>query len=213
MIRNIIFDFDGTLAETSTLILESMKAAVEEMDLPRKSIDDYKKMIGIRLEDMPELLWPDLGVDKQEFVDSYRRNFDRYKNIHRVEAFDKVIETLKELHISGKKMAIATSRSVASLKNFLNELDISEYFDKLVGGEDVKNGKPSPDPVLLITDAFSWDPAETLVVGDMPVDILMGKSAGCKTVGVSYGNSAEKDLIEAGADYVIDKFVDLKKYL
>ena len=64
--------------------------------------------------------------------------------------------------------------------------------------------KPNPEPVLNVLAALGYEASETLVVGDMNVDILMGVNAGAKTCGVTYGNGTKKELEEAGADYIID---------
>lgn len=81
----------------------------------------------------------------------------------------------------------------------------------LVGGGEVKNGKPAPDPVNLILVSQGWINIETLVVGDMAVDILMGKGAGAATCGVTYGNGSIVELKEAGADYMISDFMELTR--
>ena len=69
--------------------------------------------------------------------------------------------------------------------------------------------KPDPEPVLNTLSALGFKASETLVVGDMNVDILMGKNAGAKTCGVTYGNGTKEELEEAGADYIIDSFDEL----
>ena len=79
----------------------------------------------------------------------------------------------------------------------------------VVGGGDVKNGKPAPDPVNMILATQGWNKEETLVVGDMNVDILMGIAAGTATCGVTYGNGSIDELKEAGTDYIISDFSEL----
>ena len=79
----------------------------------------------------------------------------------------------------------------------------------LVGADDVVKAKPNPEPVLNTLSAMGFKASEALVVGDMNVDILMGKNAGAKTCGVAYGNGTKKELEEAGADYIIDGFDEL----
>ena len=83
----------------------------------------------------------------------------------------------------------------------------------VVGGGDVKIGKPAPDPVNLVLATQGWDKDETLVVGDMSVDILMGKAAGAATCGVTYGNGSVKELRDAGAVYLISDFSELQALL
>ncbi len=73
----------------------------------------------------------------------------------------------------------------------------------------MKEAKPKPEPVLKTLAAMQYDAYETLVVGDMAVDILMGANAGTKTCGVTWGNGTREELKEAGADYIIDRMEDL----
>jgi len=73
----------------------------------------------------------------------------------------------------------------------------------------VKEAKPKPEPVLKTLAAMQFAASETLVVGDMSVDILMGANAGTKTCGVTWGNGSREELKEAGADYIIDRMEEL----
>ena len=106
-------------------------------------------------------------------------------------------------------MTIASSRTSTSLWAFLHDMGIAHYFELVVGAEDVSQPKPSPMPVLHILDTLQASPSQTLVVGDMPVDILMGRNTGTCTCGVTYGNGTPADLLAAGADHLVDDFADL----
>ena len=163
-------------------------------------------MIGYRLEEIPLRLWPDIAGLSDQYVTTYRNIFNSIKGSFKVHLFPRVFDTLIELNSRGVRMAIASSRSRGSLEEYCSDLHIGECFRMLVGGGDVKNGKPAPDPVNLILDKQGWAKAETLVVGDMNVDILMGKRAGTATCGVTYGNGSVAELEEAGADYIISDF-------
>lgn len=207
--KNIIFDFDGTLVDTASLIIETMQRTIEALDLPKKSNDECRSMIGYRLEETPSILWPGIPDLKDRYVKTYREIFNSIKGSFLVNAFPHVFETLRDLNAGGTRMAIASSRSRSSLQEYCSEFNIGEYFQMLVGGGDVKNGKPAPEPVTLVLATQGWDKDETLVVGDMNVDILMGKGAGTATCGVTYGNGSIADLKEAGADYIISDFSEL----
>jgi HAD hydrolase, family IA, variant 3 len=78
-----------------------------------------------------------------------------------------------------------------------------------VSVDDVQHAKPAPDMVLKTLDFLHVLPKETLVVGDTPFDIRMGKAANVQTVGVTYGNGTRTELKESGADYIIDCFEQL----
>lgn len=204
--RNIIFDFDGTLVDTAALIIATMHRTIDALNLPTKSDAECKSMIGYRLEDVPPLLWPEIPDLSERYVTTYRAIFNTIKDAYKIHLYPGVLETLDTLHRNGVRMAIASSRSKASLQEYCAELHIGEYFQMLVGGGDVKNGKPSPEPVNHILSAQGWNSNETLVVGDMNVDILMGKRAGTAACGVTYGNGSVAELQEVGADCIISDF-------
>lgn len=207
--RNIIFDFDGTLVDTAGVIIETMHRTIDALGLPEKSEMECRAMIGYRLEDIPTKLWPGIPNLSQHYATAYRDIFNLTKNSFRVRLYPHVFDTLTELYRKGIRMAIASSRSKASLQEYCSELNIREYFRMLVGGNDVENGKPSPEPVTLILAAQGWNMNETLVVGDMSVDILMSKGADTAACGVAYGNGSVGELEEAGADYIISDFSEL----
>ena len=213
MIRNIVFDFDGTLADTSKLIVGTMQKSIAEFGLPHKTEEELKAVIGIRLEEIPSHLWPELNDLGERFAANYRKNFEILKEEIPVTLFPGVKETLDELKRSGYRLTIATSRSHHSVEKLSKQLGIYEVFDYLLGGDDVLKGKPDPESIHHIAEELNLRLQETMMVGDMPVDIIMGKNAGISTCGVNYGNSSDKDLKEAGADYMIDAFPALLNIL
>ena len=83
------------------------------------------------------------------------------------------------------------------------------YAYAIIGADDVVNAKPNPEPVNKILSDLSFSPSETIVIGDAPYDIMMGKNTGATACGVTYGNGKRDELQEAGADFLIDKFPDL----
>ena len=207
-IKNIIFDFDGTLADTAPLIVATMQATIEELGLPKRSDAECRATIGVRLEDVPAILWPELpGADG--FAPTYRRIFDRLKRPMDVTCFPGVLQALDTLHSEGYGMAIASSRSRASLEEYVAQFGLEDYFAMLVGGNDVTHGKPSPEPVEKILDSYGWQAGETLTVGDAAVDIMMGRGAETLTCAVTYGNGSRGELAEANPTAVIDAFPDL----
>ena len=204
--KNIIFDFDGTLADTAELTVETMHRTNRFMNLPDKSDAECKAMIGYRLEEIPSILWPDKPGLSERYAATFREIYRSTKDVFKVRTYPGVPDTLTNLKRNGIRMAVASSRSKVSLLDLCSELNIVDYFQMIVGGGDVKNGKPAPDPVNLVLATQGWDKAETLVVGDMNVDIHMGKAAGTATCGVTFGNGTVAELENAGADYIISDF-------
>lgn len=205
-ITNIIFDFDGTLVNTTPLILATMKATVAEMKLPERTDAEYKATIGLRLEEIPSVLWPGNIDALENYATTYRRIFDMLKRPLGVESYSGVEMMLKTLHECGYRMAIASSRSHHSIREYVEQIGISDYFSMLVGGDDIVKGKPAPDPVIRILDGCSWKVMETITVGDAPVDIMMGKAAGTATCAVTYGNGKRCELNSAMPTYIVDSF-------
>lgn len=212
-IRNIIFDFDGTLVDTAPLIIATMQETMRQMDLPMKTDDECRATIGLRLDDIPDVLWPELSGLGKEYAGKYRIIFDRLKRPLCVTCFPGVEKILRQLRETGFYMAIASSRSRKSLEEYVEQFGLTDCISMLVGGDDVSHGKPSPEPVLTILNRLNWQPGATLTVGDAPVDIMMGKSAGTHTCAVTYGNGNESDLLSAEPDIVIDDFRDLYEIL
>lgn len=208
-IKNLIFDFDGTLADTSPLILATISATIAAMNLPARSRSECLATIGLRLEETPSALWPEIHNLGPEYAATYQRLFDSLKKSVPVECYPGVIPTLRALRADGYRMAIASSRNRSSLTGYTQEFCIADVFDALVGGDDVTYGKPAPDPVYAICGPLGWQPAETLVIGDAVFDIEMGRNAGCKTCAVTYGNQSAEQLLSSRPDTIINTFPTL----
>ncbi|MBQ8989193.1 MAG: HAD-IA family hydrolase [Prevotella sp.] len=209
-IRLIIFDFDGTIGDTRRNVVVTMQQTLEELHLPERSEEACAATIGIPLEDCFRELLPDATEDViLECAATYRRIFEINKERMRPQPFPHVAETLKTLHEQGIQMTVATSRGLESVKDLLTGMGLIQYFDYLLGADSVTKHKPDPEPVLQTLRDLNADASQTLVVGDMPVDILMGARAGCKTCGVTYGNASREELQEAGADFIIDDFANI----
>lgn len=211
-IKLVIFDFDGTIADTRRTIVISKQETMQMLGLSIASDDDCASTIGLSAKIGFKKLYPNLSEEKLDLcVSTYQKVFDRKKLVVPPILFPNMKEFLELLSKNGIVSTIATSRRNGSCKEFLNQMEISQYFSYVLGAEDTKLLKPNPEPVIKTLKELSFNPEETLVVGDMPIDIEMGKNAGTYTCGVTYGNSTKSKLIEAGADFVIDDIGELAK--
>lgn len=209
-IRLIIFDFDGTLGDTRRNILLTMRQTLEELSLPVAREEECAATIGLPLRDCFLQLFPDLSDELADrCAATYRRIFDINKKQLVPALFPHVRETLAELYARGYILTVASSRSSASLREFLSDMGVIDYISLILGADDVARAKPDPEPVLQTLRTLKIPATETLVVGDMPVDILMGARAGARTCAVTYGNASAADLRAAGADVLIDDFAQL----
>lgn len=213
-IRLIIFDFDGTIGDTRRNIVKTLQMTMEKMGLPVSSEAECAATIGLTLDDAFRRLHPQLGAaEASRCTECYRVLFEIYKKELVPQPFPHVIETLGRLKRRGYRMTIASSRSHLSLDGFVRDMQLGAYVDYVLGAEDAVRPKPDPAPVLKTLKDLGYRAGETLVVGDMPYDILMGSRAGAATCGVSYGNSSRDELLSCGADYVIDEFSELETVL
>ncbi len=205
MIHLIILDFDGTLGDTRANIVLTMRQTLQRLGYPLAEEDEIASTIGLPLEEGFRQLLPELPEDKVlECALTYRDIFEVNRKKLVPKLFPGVKETLSRLREKGYVLTVASSRSSLSLNGFLGDMEIAEYVSYVLGADSVKMAKPHPEPVLRTMEDLGYTAAETLVVGDMPVDILMGKGAGTLTCGVTYGNSSREDLAASGADFIID---------
>lgn len=212
-IRLCIFDFDGTLGNTVNVILNTLKATFKEMGLQEKTDEEYQSTIGLPLEECFSTLVTMSEARAKECAATYRRIFPSFDTENAVTLFPNVLETLERLKADGIIIAIASSRRHVSLENYVNRLGLKSLVSSAVGADDVKHAKPHPEPVETLLATFGIKPNECLVIGDAPYDIIMGKSAGCLTCAVSYGNGTIEELKAAGADHIINDMGDLLLYM
>ena len=208
-IKLIILDFDGTLADTQPLILDSMQSTIRELHLPARSDAECRAMIGLPLKECFMRLLPIDDATGDRCAEVYRRLFDEKNHAGVVTLFPHVMETLRKLHDRGLLLAICSSRGRPTLEDFVRTFRLEPYVSMVVSANDVQHGKPHPEPVQLILGRLAVAAADTLVVGDASYDIMMGRAAGCRTCGVTYGNQSASELHAAGADVLVDDFADL----
>lgn len=209
-IRLIIFDFDGTLGDTRRNIVTTMQMTIAELHLPNRSEEECAATIGLPLAECFKTLFPDIQEELiPRCAETYRRFFNENLKTIQPEAFPGVVETLSILHQNGFTLTIASSRSRNSLMELTRNMGIADYISYILGADDVKEAKPKPEPVLKTLADMHFNAEEILVVGDMAVDIQMGANAGTKTCGVTWGNGTKDELVQAGADYIIDNIEEL----
>ena len=206
--KAILFDFDGTLADTAPCILKTMCETFTRMNIPVPDDDAMKATIGLPLEDALQLLGRLDDERRAEAAALYRKLFPDYEGEF-VKIFPGVNETLSRLKSDGKRMAIVTSRGAKSLLAINNHNDLGKYFETMVTNNDHLTPKPAPDMVLALLDRMHLSREEVLVVGDTTFDIEMGNHAGCDTCAVTYGNHSRSKLAMVNPTFYIDRFNEL----
>ena len=220
--KYIIFDFDGTIGDSQSLIVKTLQDTMRARKLEVKSDEACAKTIGLRLDEAFISLFGMSAEEGMECAATYREIFLDNKKTMIVQPFPHVIETLRELHRQGFILGMASSRNHCSLDGYVKQMQLENIFSSIVAGDDVEHVKPAPDMVFmalgemkgmknLVTLAESGDVEdlldEVLVVGDMTFDVDMAHNAGCKACAVTYGNGTREQL--ASAEFIIDDFAEL----
>ena len=203
----IILDFDGTLGDTASVIVQTTQATIKELGLPARTDEQCAAMIGLRLVEIPPVLFPECEVDGDLYAETYRRLFKVFNTEGAVTLYPNVMETLLELHRRGMILTIASSRSRSSLADYIENLGLSQIITYFLGAADVTEGKPAPEAVNKTLEHYGLKPEDAIVVGDTVFDIHMGKNAGTRSCGVTYGNGSRESL--ADATWLIDDFSQL----
>jgi len=181
MLKGIIFDFDGTLAETNTLILKSMEKTFMEL-FGTYTDEQLMDCIGPPLTTTGKKMFPD---NPQVFVDTYRKyQLELHDNM--VSAYPGVIEMLDKLHEMDLKLAIVTSKKRDMFLKGLRKLDMEKYFDLTITEDDVTNHKPDPESMNLALSQLGLSADECVMVGDNYHDILAARAARMKSVAVGW---------------------------
>ena len=220
--KYIIFDFDGTIGDSQSLIVKTLQDTMRARKLEVKSDEACAKTIGLRLDEAFVSLYGMSAEEGMECAATYREIFLENKKTMIVQPFPHVIETLRALHRQGYVLGMASSRNHCSLDGYVHQMQLEDIFSSIVAGDDVKHVKPAPDmvfkalgemlgmknPVTSVeAEKFKDILAETLVVGDMNFDVDMAHHAGCKACAVTYGNGTREQL--ASAEFIIDDFAEL----
>ena len=220
--KYIIFDFDGTIGDSQSLIVKTLQDTMRARKLEVKSDEACAKTIGLRLDEAFVSLFGMSAEEGMECAATYREIFLDNKKTMIVQPFPHVIETLRALHRQGFILGMASSRNHCSLDGYVKQMQLENIFSSIVAGDDVEHVKPAPDmvfkalgemlgmknPVTSVeAEKFKDILAEALVVGDMNFDVDMAHHAGCKACAVTYGNGTREQL--ASAEFIIDDFAEL----
>ena len=206
-VKIAILDFDGTLGDTTSVIIKTMQATISELGLPARTDEECAAMIGLRLIEIPPVLFPECELEGELYASTYRKLFKIFNTDGAVELYPNVIETLKALDERGIRLTIASSRSKSTLVQYVENLGLSSIITYVLGADDVKQGKPHPEAVNMTLEHFGFNAEEAIVVGDTIFDVEMGLNAGTRSCGVTYGNGSKESLSKA--DYLIDDFAQL----
>ncbi|MDX2032289.1 MAG: HAD family hydrolase [Blastocatellia bacterium] len=216
--RAILFDFDGTLVNTTPLILHSFREAWRQTFGFTYEDGDYIRTFGMLLPTALRML-VERGVaegrieapaDPAAFV--ARRSEEMLQNYRAInlrchdemiEPFDGVIEALEALRAREIPLGIVSSKMRAGVERGLRHFAMGGYFNLIVAAEDVTNHKPHPEPLLRAAERLGLAPREIVYLGDSIHDIAAGQAAGTATAAAAWGPFPHAELERLGPDHLL----------
>lgn len=206
MIKAVLFDFDGTLADTNALIVrtftETFSALLTDRTLTETEILDC---IGPTLEQTGEKYFPG---NSTQFVDAYRELNAKYHD-EMIKIYPGVKKMLEALQEKGLKLAIVSSKKRDFVVRGLKQLDLFHFFDYLIGGDEVKNPKPHSEPIDQALAHYGLLPENCLMVGDNAHDIECAQAAGVKSVAVGWALRGADYLKQFHPDYIVHDAMEI----
>ena len=209
-LQMVMFDLDGTVADTAHDLADSINFTRREFGL--RPLPDYAvhANVGRGIEHLVKRSLPEKGPDQFSQV---MRTFLAYYETHLLDRTVLYPGVKDVLHYFAKKRRAVVSNKMHRLTlAILQGLGVAAEFDAILGGDSVAKKKPHPEMVQLILDQFDIAPTEALIVGDGDTDIEAGKSAGIITCGVTYGLSNKETIRAAQPDVTIDSLTELTDY-
>jgi HAD superfamily hydrolase (TIGR01509 family) len=186
----VIWDFDGTLADTRPVIEAGMDHTLRALGLDPGLREAWLQCVGLPVEEGILRTFGPLGLDLAQVLQAYR-SFKHLEHEHLIKGFDGITELLGELRAQGIPMAIASSKRGVALRRQLQVLGWEDCFDPIVTPDEVRQGKPDPESLRLCLAAHGLEPGDAVMVGDTPFDLDMAQRAGVPSVAVGHGFSSE----------------------
>lgn len=179
MVKAVLFDMDGVLVDSLDAWFKLFNMSLKHFGKKEFTWNHFMDNVwgGPIERDAQEFF----GKPVEEVIDFYYDNFDFFKKNLRL--FPHTKETLKELKDMGLKLGLVTNTPGKQAHKLLDYLRLKKYFDVIVGGDEVKNGKPAPDIVFEACKRLNLDVKDAVLVGDTEMDMLSGKDAGCVSIG------------------------------
>lgn len=204
-ITTLLFDLDGTLIDTNELIISSFLHTLERYYPGQYKREDVLPFNGPSLTET----FSKINLEKAEEMIEVYQVHNRAHHDSLVTEFPGVYETIRRLKESGFKLGIVTTKRPDVVEMGLRLTKLKPFFDTVITFADVTHTKPDPEPVQKALDSLGSLPDEALMVGDNYHDILGGKNAGTKTVGVAWSLKGKDYLQTFEPDYMLDSIEEL----
>lgn len=213
-IKAIIFDMDGVIVDSEPIHEKAESEICRKfgMEVPKSEWDGFR---GKKLEDIFFYASQKYGIGNEPIEKMIEQKIELYLlyALQDMQAVSGIYEFLEKLKNSSEYVyALTTSGRKIQQEKILKKFNLADFFPIMVTAEDVKKGKPNPDPYIATVKKLGKQPSECLVIEDSDNGIISAKAAGCRVCGIA--TTFSKDHLKtAGADMVISDFFELAKIL
>ena len=207
----IAFDWDGTLFDSTGLIVRCIQAACRDLGMPVPSDARAAHVIGLGLMDALRHAVPDLPVDRYpELGRRYRHHYMARQ--HEIVLFDGTLDMLHALKARHHALAVATGKSRGGLNEALDAADLRRFFDATRTADETAS---KPDPLMLheLMAELGVAPERTLMVGDTTHDLQLAANAGVASVAVGYGAHPSEDFARHAPLFIANSTRELRRWL
>lgn len=209
----LIFDWDGTLADSAQMIVSAMQLAITGLQLPPRSDDSIRELIGLGLNECLQILYPEMAVERvRALLDDYRRQWVGGGGAE-APLFGGALSAMQQLHGQGYRIAIATGKARRGLDRSLRHHP--ELAQLVLHSRCADETASKPDPLMLIQllEAEGLRAEQALMIGDTSYDMAMAAAIGMPGLGVACGVHESGRILAAGAASVIDDVAGLPAWL
>ncbi len=207
----IVFDWDGTVANSNQLIVNAIRNASLEVGLPQPTEEAVKGIIGLGLREALIRLVGEIPEDKlQALVARYNVHYNAGEN--QIVLFEGVAEAIPVLHDQGFKLGVATGKGRGGLNRALINSGLGQYFGATRCVDECYS-KPHPEMLLQLMDVLDATPDRTLMIGDTSFDLRMAENAGVASLGVTYGAHPLSSLLPFSPLAHFDEFSKVNQWL
>lgn len=208
----LIFDWDGTLSDSTNLIVSAMQAAARSAGVDVRSHDEVCEIIGLGLPEAISTLYPYFSeVDFQLFRRYYADHFIEMDEASPAELFPGVMETLEQLKDMNHQLVIATGKSRKGLDRILTKMGLAGFFDDSRCADETLS-KPNPLMLNELLQVFRCSSGEAVMVGDTEFDMAMARAISMPRIAVTYGAHHVSRLEQYQPEVVLDQFSDLLRW-
>lgn len=213
MYKYVIFDLDGTLADTLEDLANAMNYALRVEELDTHPTDAYRNMVGSGLINFIKKA---SKQDSSDIILSVKKHFEEYYGEHfkdttcEYDGAGKMLEHLKERGIA---TAVLSNKPDAFVGDILSSLYPDIVFEAKWGKKEEFPVKPDPESLFAIMKEIGAEKKSTVYVGDSNIDVFTAKNGGIDFIGCSWGFRGEQELREAGAELVAHSISELEKLI